>query len=46
MSGLQKLEDLVPEPVETSLAPFLSSLREEAEMLCAERGKELSLIHI
>ena len=41
MSGLQKLEDLVPEPVETSLAPFLSSLREEAEMLCAERGKEL-----
>lgn len=41
MSNLQRLEDAQPECRDVLLQPFLSSLRESAEIVCAKNGKEL-----
>lgn len=41
MSSLQRLEDAQPEYKTVSLQPFLSSLYESAEIVCAQNGKIL-----
>jgi len=43
MSNLQRLEDAKPEYKYISLKPFLSSLYESADILCAQNGKTLLL---
>lgn len=43
MSRLRRLEDTQPEYKPVSLRPFLSSLCESAQILCAQNGKKLYL---
>lgn len=41
MSSLRRLEDARPEYTPVSLQPFLSSLKESAEIVCTKNGKAL-----
>lgn len=41
MSRLQRLEDAQPDAKLTELPPFLTALRESAEMICVQNGKLL-----
>lgn len=43
MSNLRRLEDTQPEYETISLQPFLSSLRESAQIVCTQNGKTLYL---